>query len=309
MLLYFIAVGGEHVIKVRVPATAANIGPGFDCLGVALNIYNDIEVEECNEGLSINISGERCGDVPVDETNLVYRSMKKVFDVAGFSPKGIRLNQKNGIPITRGLGSSAACIVGGMTAANALAGFPFDKNELMKMAVEADGHPDNVVPAMMGGMTAACMEDGEVLYVKIQPPEGIKFAVMIPDVMVKTAKARMIIPRTIPLEDAVFNIGRTAVLVASFLTGSTDNLMTATQDRIHQPYRKALIPHWDEVYSYSRELGAKGVFLSGSGPTIIAILDKGYSHFVQQMKVFVSSFEEHWEVRIADFCHHGAVTC
>jgi len=297
------------VIRVRVPATAANIGPGFDCLGMALNIYNDIEVEEWNEGLSISILGEKCGDVPVDETNLVYTSMKKVFDRVGFFPKGIRLKQKNGIPVTRGLGSSAACIVSGMIAANALAGFPIDKKELLRMAVEEDGHPDNVVPAMMGGITAACVDGGEVLYVKIQPPESIKFAVMIPDIKIKTVKAREIIPRMIPLEDAVFNIGRTAMLVASLMAGKTGNLFAATQDRLHQPYRKVLIPHWDEVYSHSLELGARGVFLSGSGPTIIAVLDRDYSDFIRHMKEFVSSFEQRWEVRLAEFCHHGVEMC
>ncbi len=296
------------MVKIRVPATAANIGPGFDCLGVALNIYNHIEAEEWDNGLHINISGEKCSDIPVDETNLVYRSMKKVFDRAGFSPKGIRLNQTNGIPVTRGLGSSAACIVGGMVAANALAGFPFDMDELMKMAVKEDGHPDNVVPAMIGGMTAACIEGDEVLYVRMQPPEAIKFAVIIPDVKLRTAKAREVIPRVIPLEDAVFNISRTAVLVSSFMTGKIENLMAATQDRLHQPYRKDLIPHWDAIYSFARELGAKGVFLSGAGPTIIALLDKDYSDFARHMKEFVSSFEESWEVRIAEFCHHGVET-
>lgn len=295
----------KYVVRVKVPATTANIGPGFDCLGIAIDIYNTIEVEECDEGLYIEVVGQGCHEVPRDHTNLVYSSMQKVFDEVCYRPKGIRMTLTNDIPVARGLGSSAACIVGGMVAANALSGFRLGLHELMKLAVQVDGHPDNVVPALVGGMTAACLEGDEVLYVKMDPPPGIKLAVMIPDFELSTAKARQVLPDAIPLKDVVFNISRTAILVASFLTGRSEMLAVATQDRLHQPYRKALIPHWDDIFFYAGKWGAKGVFLSGAGPTIVAILDEGNVTFIDKMKKAVSAFQERWEIRMVDFCRSG----
>jgi len=294
------------VVRVKVPATTANIGPGFDCLGIAIDIYNTIEVEEYGEELYIKVVGEGCNEVPCDQTNLVYSSMQKVFDVVGYRPKGIRMTLINEIPVARGLGSSAACIVGGMVAANALTGFRLGLHELLKLAVQADGHPDNVVPALVGGMTAACLEGEEVLYVKMDPPPGIKLAVMIPDFELSTVQARQVLPDAIPVKDAVFNISRTAILVASFLTGRSEMLAVATQDRLHQPYRKALIPHWDDIFFYAGKWGAKGVFLSGSGPALVAILDEGNVTFIDRMKEAVSAFQERWEIRMVDFCRNGA---
>lgn len=293
------------MVRVKVPATTANIGPGFDCLGMAINVYNTIEVEECDEGLYIEVRGQGYHEVPCDHTNLVYSAMQKVFDEVCYHPKGIRMVLTNDIPVARGLGSSAACIVGGMVAANALSGFKLSLHELMKLAVQVDGHPDNVVPAMVGGMTAACWEGEEVLYVKMDPPLGIRLAVMIPDFELNTSKARQVLPDVIPLRDVVFNISRTAILVASLLTGKLDMLSVATQDRLHQPYRKALIPHWDDIFFYAGKWGAKGVFLSGAGPTVIAILDEGNVSFIDRMKEAVSAFQERWEIRMVDFCRSG----
>jgi homoserine kinase len=301
----FVFYGGSEVVKVKVPATSANIGPGFDCLGIALDLYNTIEVEECDDGLHIKAFGQGCDKIPLDGTNLVYSSMEKVFQYVGYNPRGLIINLHNNIPIARGLGSSAACIVGGMVAANTLAGCPLSTNELIKLASQMDGHPDNVVPAMLGGMTIACKVGEDIKYIKMAPPEEVKFAVMIPDFELCTAKARQVIPQIIPMEDAVFNISRTALLIASLLTGQVENLAVATEDRLHQPYRKSLIPQWDDILSFSKKLGARGVFLSGAGPTIIAILDRGYTSFAEEMLAMVSSFKEHWEIRIMGFCCNG----
>lgn len=298
------------MVRVKVPATTANIGPGFDCLGMAIDVYNTIEVEECDEGLYIEVMGQGCREIPRDRTNLVYRSMQKVFDEVCYRPKGIRMTLINDIPVARGLGSSAACIVGGMVAANALSGFRLGLHELMKLAVQVDGHPDNVVPALVGGMTAACLEGDEVLYVKMDPPPGIKLAVMIPDFELNTSKARRVLPDAIPFKDVVFNISRTAILVAALLTRKLDMLAVATQDRLHQPYRKALIPHWDDIFSYAGKWGAKGIFLSGSGPAVVAILDEGNVAFIDKMKEAVSAFQEKWEIRMVGFCTGGVeVSC
>lgn len=294
------------MVRVRVPATTANIGPGFDCLGMAVDMYNTIEVEEWDEGLHIEVRGQGCHEVPRDHTNLVYSAMNRIFDEVGYRPKGIRMVLTNDIPVARGLGSSAACIVGGMVAANALMGFKLGLPELMRLAVQADGHPDNVVPAVVGGVTAACLEGNEVVYIKMDPPTGIRLVVMIPDFELNTTKARQVLPNAVPLKDAVFNISRTAILVASFLTGRSDMLAIATQDRLHQPYRKALIPHWDDIFFYASKYGAKGVFLSGAGPAIIAIVEEGDAAvFVEKVREAVSRFEERWEIRIVDFCRNG----
>lgn len=293
------------MIRVKVPATTTNLGPGFDCLGLALNIYNIIEVEEKIEGLEICVPEEQKDEIPQDDSNLVYVAMKKVFNRVGYPAKGLRINLINNIPLTRGLGSSAACIVGGLTAANELTGRLLSKCEIMKMAVEMDGHPDNVLPALEGGMVIACLDGDRVVKFRFDPPKNIKFALIIPDFYLSTKKARKIIPETLTVKDAVFNISRTALVTAAFLTGNLENLYVGMQDRIHQPYRKGLIPNWDEITSQAMALGAKGVFLSGAGPTIIAVLDKDYQRFQREMQQIVDRLNGRWTVEIADICSRG----
>lgn len=293
------------MIRVKVPATTTNLGSGFDCLGLALDIYNIIEVDENAERLHICVPEEQKNEIPQLENNLVYVAMKKVFDRVGYSVKGLRINLINNIPMTRGLGSSAACIVGGLTAANELVGRLLSRSEITKMAVEMDGHPDNVLPALEGGMVIACLDDGRVVNFQFDPPENIKFALIIPDFHLPTKEARKVIPETITVKDAVFNISRTALVTASFLTGNLDKLYVAMQDRIHQPYRKALIPNWDDITSQAMALGAKGVFLSGAGPTIVAVLDQDYQKFQQEMQQLVNGLDGGWTVKIANICRKG----
>jgi homoserine kinase len=293
------------MIRIRVPATTTNLGPGFDCLGVALDIFNIIEVEEKAEGLEICVPENQRKEIPLDDSNLVYVAMKKVFDKIGYPVKGLRINLKSDIPLTRGLGSSAACIVGGLTAGNELAGRVLSKTEITQMAVEMDGHPDNVVPALEGGMVIACMDEERVLHFRFDPPEDVKFALLIPDFYLPTVQARKVIPKSITVKDAVFNISRVALVTASLLTGNLDLLHVGVQDRIHQPYRKHLIPHWDEVISQANELGAKGVFLSGAGPTVIAVIDRNYQEFQCEMQRMLGRFKEKWTVQIVNACRRG----
>jgi len=288
-----------------VPATTTNLGPGFDCLGLALDMYNIIEVDEKAEGLDICVPEEQKGEIPLNESNLVYVAMKKVFDKVGYCVKGLKINLINNIPLTRGLGSSAACIVGGLTAANELVGRVLSRSEIAKMAVEMDGHPDNVLPALEGGMVIACLNDGEVVNFRFDPPENIKFALIIPDFYLPTKEARKVIPKTITVKEAVFNISRAALVTAAFLTGNLENLYVSMQDRIHQPYRKDLIPNWDDITNQAIELGAKGVFLSGAGPTIIAVLDQDYQKFQREMQQKVDGLNERWTVKIANICRQG----
>lgn len=294
------------MVRVKVPATSANIGAGFDCLGIALDLYNIIEVEEIESGLEIIVPPADREFIEQDERNLVFVAMQRLFDEVGYKPKGLRINLVNNIPITRGLGSSAACIAGGLLAANALIRNPLSKNDIIYIAAKMDGHPDNVLPALVGGMTVACIVEGEVKYVRIDLPDHIKLLVMVPDFQLPTVKARSILPDKVSMQDAVFNISRAALLTASVLTGCFDNLPTAIDDRLHQPYRKNLIPHWDEIMEKTKELGTRGAFLSGAGPTLIAIVDKNYDIIKRNMAEFLSAFEQHWDVYIMDICRYGA---
>lgn len=283
--------------KVKIPATSANLGPGFDCMGVALNLYNYIEVEEIEKGLVIEINGDR-DRIQTNESNLVYRSMKALFEKVGYMPSGIRIVQTNGIPITRGLGSSAACIVGGLFAANEIVGRKLNKYELAVLAATLDGHPDNTTPAILGGLIVSVLDGKDLFHVSIDIPENIRFAAFIPGFTLSTVKARRILPERIYHKDAVFNAGRAALLVASLMTGSLGNLPCAFQDRLHQPYRKKLIPDMERIIEKSLRNGARGCFLSGAGPTVIAILDGNYDKFLNEMNMYIKPLNGSWHMEL-----------
>lgn len=290
--------------KVIVPATSANLGSGFDCMGMALNLYNIIEVEEIGEGLRIEIRGQE-GKIPANENNLIYRSMKMIFDKTGYKPKGLRIIQSNEIPVTRGLGSSAACIVGGLFAANEMTHCRYSDEELMVMAAGIDGHPDNTTPAVVGGLTAVVQEDNRLFHARIEVPRDIKFAAFIPGFTLSTTKARMILPERIHYRDAVFNVGRAALLAASLAAGNLENLKCAFEDKLHQPYRKRLIPDMDRIFAASLKHGAKGCFISGAGPTIMALLDGDYEVFQEKMGTYIKSLNTVWELRILEISQKG----
>lgn len=298
------------MIKVSIPATSANLGPGFDCLGMAINIYNTIEVEEDEEeGLYIEVPREDRHIIPTDSSNLIYCSMLSLFDKVGYRPGGLRIKQTNNIPLAMGLGSSAACIVGGIVAANHIAGNPLNLQEMIELSSILDGHPDNVLPALVGGITVGCIHDEKVYHSRLDPPEGICLALMIPQFELLTEEARAILPDSIPFEDGVFNIGRASLLVASIIDGSMENLSIAMDDRMHQPYRKNLIPGFDYIRDRAMQSGAKGVFLSGAGPIIIAIVDdRDRSSFEENMKGELAELDEVWTLKWAKINNEGIKT-
>lgn len=271
------------MVKVMVPATSANLGPGFDTLGVALEIYNEIEMAETGI-LDIVIEVDRQHDQLEDpEKNMVYLAAKRVFDRLGYQPYGLLIREKIGIPVARGLGSSASAIVGGLVAANALAqqmtGKPgLSQDELLRMAVEIEGHPDNVTPALVGGFTVSCMaEESLPLYIKFDPPEGLMAVVAIPEVPLLTKSSRGVLPGQVSMQDAVYNLNRAALLVAALAKGRLDLLGVATQDKLHQPYRAALVPGLRSVFQAGMEAGAKGVALSGAGPSVLAFVEESHA--------------------------------
>jgi len=289
------------MVKVRVPATTANIGPGFDCLGIALDLYCYIEVEEIEKGLVI----EGCDDKFKGEDNLIYKSMKRIFESASYSPRGIKIKVDSKIPISRGLGSSAACIIGGLLAASELVGRVYSKEEILNIATQIEGHPDNVTPALVGGMTAAIYEKDRVYYNKIKVADRFKFYALIPQFTVSTEKARKVLPKVIDYKDAVFNIGRVSLLITSFIEGN-DNIKIACRDKIHEDYRKELIRGFDTIKEKCLDLGSLAVFISGSGSTLMAIVDKENTDFKAKIEKDIYNFEGSWIVKEVNIDYEGA---
>ena len=257
------------MITVKVPATSANVGAGFDSLGLAVTLYNALHLEEY-EGLSIaSLDGV---EVPRDETNLVYTTMKSLYELCGRPFYGVRFGQISNIPLSRGLGSSSACIIGGLLAANHMMGFPLSRQEIINLAASIEGHPDNTTPALLGGFVASVFDGERVHYVRQELHVGIKFAALIPDTELKTSLARSVLPKRISHKDAVYNLSRAALMSASLATGSYHNLRCAAGDRLHQDYRLPLIPGGERAMKLLEEEGAYCTYISGAGSTLMAMV-------------------------------------
>ncbi len=258
-------------IKVKVPATTANLGPGFDALGMALNLYNTVTIEKREQGFSVDkVIGEGETVLSRDSSNLVVRAASYLLGSVGCAEQGFKLTLENRIPLASGLGSSAAAIVGGLVAANALVENPLSDDEILQMAIKIEGHPDNVAAALLGGVVVVAQDGDSYVHYRLVPREGLGITAVIPDFSISTAKARSVLPEKVALQDAVYNIGRAALLVTSLREGDWDLLRVALGDRLHQPYRCQLVPGLDDVFSVAVEAGAYGAFLSGAGPTVVA---------------------------------------
>lgn len=292
------------MIKVKVPATTANMGPGFDSIGMALQMYNIAYAEQIEEGLEIFIQDGN-PSIPTDESNLIYQTICHFYKEVGKEVPGIRLIQQDSIPHSRGLGSSAACIVAGLHIANAMSHSFFSKEELVQMAAQLEGHPDNTTPALLGGMTIGAMNNEDMKYVKVRVAENIHFAAMIPDFTLSTEFARKALPNQISLADGVFNASRAALLAASMITGDVDNLTMAMEDRFHEPYRESLIPNMREIINEAKKHGAKGAFLSGAGPTLMAVI-KNVVSFRKEMVEYLDTLEHNWQVQMLQADKDGA---
>ena len=293
-------------VTVRIPATSANLGSGFDSLGIALKLYNYVSVRETESGLSITVPDNPESFLPRDRTNLVYRGVSLVAKRSGNRLKGLNIELKNNIPSSRGLGSSSAAIVGGLMAGNALFDYPFSKERLLCLAAELEGHADNVAPALMGGFTVSVMKSQTVKCIKNDLRDDIKFAVFVPDFYLRTKRARMLLPRMVPFKDAVFNTGRSALLAASIISGDYTHLRTAVADRLHQNYRKRLIPGIDEIFRLAYKNGALGVYLSGAGPSILAIIKSDNQDFNAKITGVLNKKLTHWQLHVLDSDNEGA---
>lgn len=293
------------MIKVRVPATSANLGPGFDSLGIALNIYNEYEFElKENKGLFFEGFEEEFQN----EDNIIFMAIKKVFDKYDFKFNGIRIKIiKQDIPISRGLGSSSSCIVAGLIGAFALMNVEINRDEILSLAVEIEGHPDNVCPAIFGGLVSTIMVDNKKpLYNCVEVKDGIKFIALIPRFKLSTEKARSILPKEVLFGDCIYNVGRAALLISCFSNGNYALLKEATKDKIHERFRSKLIDNFDKVYNKSLELGALSCFLSGAGPTLMAIVDNKDISFVGNFINFMKEQNINWDIKELKIDKHGA---
>lgn len=266
----------EKTIRVRVPGTTANCGPGFDTIGIACNIYNELELTlRKEEKLTIEISGEGAGNIPYDSRNIVWRSIQHLLEKANVEYKGAYIKMRNNVPLSRGLGSSAAAIVAGLKAANVALGNPFNRRELFQMATELEGHPDNVAPAIFGGVTISVVENGQPECLSFIPKIPLRLIVAVPEFSLSTRSARNVLPEMVPMKDAIFNISRASLLVAALCRGDTRHLRHAFEDMIHQPYRAKLIPGMYDVFEAAKNAGALGACMSGAGPCLIAFATEG----------------------------------
>jgi len=267
---------GMTLVRVKAPATTANMGPGYDCLGMALDVWNTIEIEVLDSGEPVvEVTGEGAGELGTGRDNLVYRSMEFLFHDAEQEMPLVRIRCDNAIPLARGMGSSAAAIAGGLVAANAICSQDYTPNDLLEMAATIEGHPDNVAAAVLGGMQLVISdktEGGSRLYtVPINVSPELHAVVFVPQVRIATEDARAVLPEKVTVADAVHNMGRVGLLVASMATNHPEYLAIATQDLLHQPYRQPLFPAMKVIFKAALDAGALGVFLSGSGSTVLAL--------------------------------------
>ena len=256
-------------VTVKVPATSANMGPGFDCLGIALDIWNSVTVELGASGFVIN--GEGREELPTGRSNLVYRSFGLPFEESGKQVPDVSVTCDNQVPLGRGLGSSSAAVVGGLLAGNDLCGQPLSQQELLELAARTEGHPDNASAALLGGCRIVVWDGPRLVASAVPIPDDLRAVVFVPDVAMPTEQARSLLPDRVSRQDAVYNMGRVGLLVAALATGDFTHLAIATEDRLHQPARQTIFPAMTNIFRAANAAGALGVFLSGAGSSVLAL--------------------------------------
>jgi homoserine kinase len=269
------AAGRKRGVRVVVPASTANLGPGFDVLGLALDLVNTFDVWETDGELRVEVTGEGSDTVPTDNSNLFFLTMQTFFSLAGYQPKQLLIREHNRIPLARGLGSSASTIVGALLAARFLSGYQMEDERLVDMAASLEGHADNTTAAFHGGLQLAVPEEGGRQTVRrLAWPPRLAVALFVPELLVSTQSAREVLPQQYSRTDVVRNLGRLGLLISALQEDRLEDLSLATDDRVHQPYRAGLVPGLGEILAAAGEAGATGAFLSGAGPTVVALHDR-----------------------------------
>lgn len=294
------------MVKVRIPATSANIGSGFDSLGLAAGgMYNYVYLKESD---NLTIKSLDNAPIPLDKNNLVYKTVLDLYNLCGKKLHGLEIQQISNIPFARGLGSSSACIIGGIVGANKLLNSPLNQDEIINMAAAIEGHPDNTTPALVGGLVTAVLSDKKVHYVKQDVGGELKLAAIIPDFELKTTVARQVLPQDISHMDARYNLGRAALMAVSLYSGKYENLKIAAEDKLHQPYRLSMIPNAQAVMNMCYNNGAYAVYISGAGPTIMAIYNDAVLDFPQKTIFNLKDMGlTGWRVEILDIDNKGAI--
>lgn len=289
-------------LQIRVPASSANLGPGFDCIGIALDWWNTIQVETIARGLEI----ECPHGLPRSKDNAVYQGIAAVYARAKQKIPPLRLQMDAVIPIASGLGSSSAALVGGMLAANALMSNPFSRDNLVTFATLLEGHPDNVAPALLGGLVVAVQEGELVQAARVALPRHLRCVIFVPTQALLTKTSRAVLPSRVPRADAIYNAGRTALWIAALSEHRLDWLAQATRDRLHQPYRAKLVRGMEELFDAARNAGAKGVALSGAGPSIIAFAQGNAPKVAREMARMAKQLGVEGTVKLVASSAHGA---
>jgi homoserine kinase len=257
-------------IRIKVPATTSNMGPGFDSIGMALDIWNTVTIQLSDHPI-VSIEGSGNDTLPTNEHNLVYRAAMKLLEIINQEEVNFHISCENNIPLERGLGSSAAAIVGGLSAANAITGSTVSKEKILELAVSLEGHADNAAPAVNGGVQIAIKDNDSICTFPVSISDDLNAVLYIPDLLINTTMARDILPDVVPINDVVYNLGRVALLINSLASGRFQDLCIATTDRLHQPARSNLFPQMQLLINAAMHAGSLGAFLSGSGSTVLAL--------------------------------------
>lgn len=296
-------------VTVRVPATIANLGPGFDALGVAVRIHLEVEIDPRRDSVEITLEGEGAGSLPVDESNLVLRAMSAFFEHVGRKPSGYAVTVRNPIPVGAGLGSSAAAIVGGLFAARSITGLNVPQTEMIDLASRLEGHADNVMPALLGGLVVCYRpEDGdEFRYFRLDPSDRLVPVLAVPSQRLGTNEARRVLPADVSLSDAQFTASRAALLVAALSTGAgSEVLADAMNDRLHEPHRLRLMPETAAVYDKLKSAGLP-VALAGSGPSLLVVVPRPEAAMrAEQVRRTCRERKAGWQVFVSDWEPEGA---
>lgn len=280
-------------VRIKVPATSANIGPGFDVAGLALTLYNTFVFELTGEG--IEISG--CPEQFCNEDNMTYQAFKKGAEFCGLDFKGLKIECSGDVPHTRGLGSSSTCIVAGIVGAFAFAGRAEERQEILNLATKIEGHPDNVAPAIFGGLTVSVMYSDMVKTLNIPVRHEYRYVTLIPPFTLSTELSRKVLPQTISRQDAIANISHLALAVASLINGYDEGLRLGFKDRLHQPYRGHLIKGYNEIMErLDNDPMVLGSYLSGAGPSLIALIKAEDTMGVVRIKEELGSLLDGWQV-------------